>query len=481
MAAAAPSAEHVELERLYRDDPPAYRRRVRRLIWLGYGYIGVCLLVIVGFIGGGVALFASRSLPLGLADEFLQVGIPAVAVAGLMVRAVFVRIPPPEGHYLEGELKRRVVEFFDPVRRSVGGGEIEAVVIVDDLNAAVQQRPKWGLLGPGSNYLIVGAPMFHVMSPEELSAVIAHEFGHLSHEHGRMGATVYRLDHTLRQAAHAIREKAKPGLAEWSFRFFNWFYPRFDTVTFAMRRGQEYEADRAAARATSAEAISSSLCRLHAVGGAWGRYWDGVWSGTRAHARNEDVHPYRELAAGLERFVDRAEAQGAIEAALERDTDFADTHPSLRDRLAALGVDAADGALPAQSALEAIFPPEERAQLLGQLDQRWRSASEASWSEGHERYAEAERERDRLSASQDALSEEELLRLAGLQERLDGSEAAHGTYRVAVERFPESAATHCHWARANVGHDLEAADRNRLITALAPAEVVGFDALQRRP
>jgi hypothetical protein len=83
---------------------------------------------------------------------------------------------------------------------------VDDVIIVDDLNAAVQQRPKWGLFGPSTHSLLRGAPLLPMMSADEVRAVIAHEFGHLSYAHGRMGASVYRLDHTLRNAAHVISQ-----------------------------------------------------------------------------------------------------------------------------------------------------------------------------------------------------------------------------------------------------------------------------------
>lgn len=462
MASAAPVAEHHTLERLYEENPSAYRRRVRGLIWLGYGYIAACLLVIVGFVVGGGLLFASGHMPFGLVDNFLQIGIPAIAVAGLMIRAVFVRIPPPEGIYLTGDLKQRVLDFFEPVRVAAGGRNVDEVVIVDEVNAAVQQQPRWGLFGPVTNYLIIGAPMFHVMSPSELKAVIAHEFGHLSHAHGRMGASVYRLDHTLRHAAHAIHEKAQSGLAEFSFRFFHWFYPRFETVTFAMRRGQEYEADRVAAEATSAQAIASSLCRLYSVDSTWGRYWNEVWSSARTQPDNAAIAPYRDLAKSLPPLEDRAAGDAAVAEALEQETDFADTHPCLRDRLAALNMAPDPKPIPDETALDAIFPAPEREALLQLLDDQWRRDSGPHWQDRHASYSDAEAERDRLRDSLDALEEDETLRLASLQESLDGVAMAVPTYRHAVERFPESPTAHFHWARVNLDEDFATAERSFL-------------------
>ncbi|MDJ0847287.1 MAG: M48 family metalloprotease [Myxococcota bacterium] len=462
MAAPVPAADtrdYVEFERLYAEDPRAYRGRVRRLVWLGYGYVGACLVVILGFLGGGVAIFASGALRLTLLDEFLRIGVPAIAIAGLMVRAVFVRIPRPEGHYLEGDLKRAVLDFFEPIRAATGGCRIDDVVIVSDLNAAVQQRPRWGLLGPSTNYLIIGAPLFQLMTAEELKAVIAHEFGHLSHAHGRMGATVYRLDHALRHAASAIEEKAKPGIAAWTFKFFNWFQPRFDTVTFAMRRGQEYEADSVAAGATSARAIGASLCRLHAVGDAWGAYWSRIWSGSRGEEDNARIRPWHRLSGEFPDVFDPESGAASIQAALEREATYDDTHPCLRDRLAALEVEPSPPSLPSSRALDEIFAPAQREALLDRLDAIWCDGSRENWRESHRAYREAEDRLASLSSQRASLDEPGLLQLASLEEDLVDADAARSTLAELVERFPESAEARFHQGRLLFEGDFPASER----------------------
>ncbi len=462
MAASAPAAdtrEHVELERLYAEDPPAYRSRVRRLVWLGYGYVGACLLVIAGFIGGGIAIFASGTLRFGLLDEFLRIGIPAIAIAGLMVRAIFVRIPPPEGHYLEGDLERAVLDFFEPIRAATGGCRLDDVVIVSDLNAAVQQRPRWGLFGPTRNALIIGAPLFELMTAQELKAVIAHEFGHLSHAHGRMGATVYRLDHTLRHAAAAIEEKAKPGIAAWTFKFFNWFYPRFDTVTFAMRRGQEYEADSVAAGATSGQAIGASLCRLHALDRAWNAYWGRIWSNARSEPDNAEIRPWRRLASEFPEVFDAGEAAASVQAAMGEEGTYTNTHPCLRDRLAALQVRPSAASLPTSRALDEIFDPAQRKALLDQLDAIWRNDSRENWRERHRAFQEAEGRLASLAKQRASLDEPGLLQLASLEEDLVGQEAAQSTLGEVVERFPDSAEARFHQGRLLFDSDFPAAER----------------------
>jgi len=458
MAAEARVEDFTVLERMYAERPAAYRRRVFGLVCLGYAYIGFCLLVIAGFVAGGAAAFATGKVRVIFLDDFLKIAVPAVVVAGMMLRAFFVRIPPPEGIYLEGALKQKVLDFVAPVRKVAGGRPVDEVVIVNELNAAVQQQPRFGFVGPTTNYLILGAPLLQLLSSAELKAVIAHEFGHLSHAHGRMGATVYRLDHTLRSAAQAIQEKARSGLAKLSFRFFDWFYPKFDTVTFAMRRGQEYEADRVAARATSAAANASALCRIHALDRCWGQFWGGIWQRARTLQTNTGVFPQRELRSQVASLVDARSVSASVEAALSEQTGYTDTHPCLRDRLAALGESPVTSFPDRGGAISEIFDEAECNRLYELVDADWQKSSGEHWQGRHESYRSADATIEALRARRAELSGEELLRLARMEEDLDGQDAAFGTYRELVERFPDYADAHFHWARVQIERDLDAAE-----------------------
>jgi Zn-dependent protease with chaperone function len=446
-------AEYVELERLYSEDPDAYRGRVKRLVWLGYGYIAACLAVILGFLVGGGALFATGTLRLGFADEFLRIGLPAAAVAAMMIRAVFVRIPPPEGHYLSGDLIQAVLDWVEPLREATGGCRIDDVVVVDDLNAAVQQRPKWGIFGPSQNSLILGIPLLHLLDADELKAVIAHEFGHLSHAHGRMGATIYRLDHTLANAAQAISEKANTGLAQWTFKFFRWFYPRFDKVTFAMRRGQEYEADRVAAGATNADAIAASLCRLHAVGSGVNAYWGQVWQKAADQPDNVDVRPHQAFAETVRSLIDEAVVAESIQSALDEETGFADTHPCLRDRLAALEVKPSRRVLPSAPSFDAIFSSSQKKALLTTLDGKWQISTRAGWHERHQEFCAAAEKLSTLRSKRDSLDQADLLELAMLEETIEGEGVALATLEQLARRFPESGDARFHLGRLRFQDD----------------------------
>ena len=76
------------------------------------------------------------------------------------------------------------------------GPRFHQVLVVDDVNAAISQRPAFGLIGWPRNYLLLGRPLLECVPPAEALAIVAHEYGHLAGAHGHFSAFIYRLRHT---------------------------------------------------------------------------------------------------------------------------------------------------------------------------------------------------------------------------------------------------------------------------------------------
>ncbi|MFK8029124.1 MAG: M48 family metalloprotease [Gammaproteobacteria bacterium] len=472
MSATPTANEYQALEQLYKTKPDAYRSRVKRFIALGYGYVVVSVLVIVGFILGGAYLFGSGTLRWTLVDEFLQMGVPAVVVAGLMIRALFVKVPTPSGTYLSGELKDRVIEFFEPVRQKSGGLKIHEVVVVPELNAAISQRTRFGMFGSTTNYLMLGLPLLQLLDEEEVQAVVAHEFGHLSHQHGRMGATVYRLDTTLSNVASTLNEKTKKGVNGFAFKFFHWFYPKFNTLTFAMRRGQEYEADEVAANATNPNAIASSLCKLYALHEPLGQHWDQTWSISRKTASNADAAPHARMRDEVSRFRQADAESAAVEQAMLNETNFQDTHPCLRDRLSALNVGPVLHFEDKTSAFEALFNSDQQTEMLNMMDSVWRESSAENWQSSHQQYAAAEDELAQLMSQKDELIDgQKMYRLASLQESLNGTTESRPYFKRLVEEHRDSAVAQFHWGRVNIESNIDVAEEALLASVQLDLEM----------
>ncbi|MEM6641171.1 MAG: M48 family metallopeptidase [Pseudomonadota bacterium] len=461
------------LEALYTEKPGAYRRKVMRLIATGYLYIVLAIGAIVALVIGGAIAFGTGSISFAFLDNYIRGALPLLIVAAIMARALFVRIPPPEGVVLDNQEKAQVIAFIDDIRKATGNLEIHDVVITNELNAAVQQLPTFGIIGPSKNYLILGLPLLDLCTPDEIKAIIAHEFGHLSHRHGRIGAMVYRLNTTLVRAAQEVEEKSKRGTHARSYRALLWFQKKFNKLTFAMRRGQEYEADRVAAHATSAEAIASSLCRLYALDRPLAAHWDGIWATPRHKASNTSVAPFAQLRTSVAGQYDADAGRGAVEAAMQIETGYSDSHPSLQDRLAALQAEPVTRFDFENSALDSVFDPNTRAEVTRKVEDRWQRESAENWRNACEHYASVESQIKDLQSRRDDLDAEGLFQLARLIEDLDGTAAAYDVFQQMADDQPDEAWVQFHWGRVNLHEHFHIAEPALIGAAERDLELVG--------
>lgn len=417
-------------------EPAAYRTRVFLLSLLGYAYIGVILLLLMALTGLliWVALF-SRLDGRGAIVNWVWA---LVVFAFVIVRSLWVRLPPPEGLRLSRSQAHGLFELAERFRRTLKAPRADAVVLTDGFNAAVVQHPRLGVMGWHKNYLVVGLPLLQALSPEQLQAVLAHEFGHISRAHGRVGGWVYRVRQSWIQLMTRLEQRRHWG--SWIFRpFFVWYVPYFDAYSFVLRRAQEYEADRDAARLVGTRQAADALIATIAYAAFLNeRFWPGLLK--RANDAPTPPAPYQELPQALRRGWRPVEAHGWVQQALQEETGTTDSHPALRDRLAALGQEMRPVELPDETAAQ-VYLGAALDSLVEHVNQAWREHAELSW---RERYHRAEAGRQRLTelealARGGVLGHEEAWDRAVLVEEHRGSTAALPLYQELTAVNPDHA------------------------------------------
>jgi Zn-dependent protease with chaperone function len=420
----------LRLERLAAEAPTRYLWRVGLLAVLGVGFVAAAFVAALGLVIGVAALIL-------VSKKFVLIKIAWIPLvfAWLILKAMWVRIPPPEGRPL---VRREAPELFDEieaVRKSVGAQRIHRVVVTPDFNAAVAQVPRLGLLGFPANYLVVGLPLMASLTREEFRAVLAHEFGHLSRHHARFGNWIYRIRQTW-QRLLAILEQEGGSSTRLFAKFFDWYAPYFNAYSFVLARANEYEADRASARVAGAGAAGSALVAVHAKAAYLdSQYWEKLWAGVSDRAE-PPATPYSELLARCKRLpaeVGKAYAKVALDAK----SDLNDTHPSLAERLQALGVPARTRFELERSAADELLGP-ALAALAAEQDRRWHEQVAPAWRERHAAVAEERRRFDALEAQAKAseLPLDAAWERARLAESLNGRLAALPLYRQLAERHP---------------------------------------------
>lgn len=367
-------------------NPAAYRRRVQGWVLLGYGFIALLLTGALGLVGTLLWL----TVAFGLRGVMLKLLLPVVYFVWALLRSLWVKFDPPAGRPLSPAEAAPLHELLRAQTRALGAPAVHRVLLTTDYNAAAMQLPRLGLLGWPRNYVLVGLPLLQTLTPEQAAAVVAHELGHLRGGHGRFGALVYRVNQSWAQLVSSLEQAGQRNLVRG---FTDWYVPRFNAWSHPLRRTAEFEADAAAARLTSPAAMAEALCAIEVREPALDRMF---WVPLNKSLAEEPAPPAdpisRLLAVARTARLPAEEESTLLRRAAAADPDPFDTHPTLGERLAALGQPVAAPTPPVTTAAEAWLGA-SLPTLAQELDAEWGAARASHW---RERHAELRDQRQRL-------------------------------------------------------------------------------------
>jgi len=362
----------------------------RRLTWRAAWGLVVLLAWFAALVAGaaGALWFAHDTVTAGHwlpALTWSGVAALCVALAWRLGGCLFAANPPPVGVPLTRELAPSLYALVDQVGADFDDVRVDTIWITGDINAAVLQRPRRGLLGRMETHLLIGLPLAHSVSERQLGAILAHEFGHLACQRRALAAW----------GCH---------LRAWWFRVTDNCIVRcpllgalLDRVTRAdvceaqtLSRIEEFEADRMAARTVGAPLLAQTLVEV-AAREQFLRcdYWVKVMAQCTQRPR-PTVRPYRDMGLGMVAgFLPSADRGEWVPDDVEGDG----LHPTLVERLEALREVPALGALIEDSVAErhlgALVP-----RLAWALDRAWWAATRGEWREV---YLSARRRRGSLA------------------------------------------------------------------------------------
>lgn len=418
------------LERDNKQNTSAYRTKVILLALLGYVYIfAVLLLLLLLAIGILLLLFYARRAGGAAVQALVALGVFAFIIA----RALWVRLPTPEGLSLAKYAPKLHAEIED-IRKKLGGPRVHEVLLTDEFNAAIVQLPRFGLFGWPKNYLILGLPLMLALSPVQLRVVIAHEFGHLSGGDGRLGNWVYRVRKSWYLLMENLEAQQHWGAAIFR-RFFAWYAPFFGAYSFVLARAQEYEADRMASTLTSTKDAADTLTRVATMAPVVHQvFWPEIYK--QASERPEPIAtPFHEQQRFFMQGVAPEVIQSLFHRVLHMPTSTADTHPSLSDRLAALGERATLPEPVEVSAAEELLG-NDLPTLQTLLGQQWRQVVGRAWQQ---QFSKVQKQTQRLAEldAQTSFTNEERWEHATLVEELRGEAEALPLYQAIVDANPD--------------------------------------------
>lgn len=395
-------------EVIARENPEAYRRRVALMATGGYLYFPIVALIstIVAAALGWV--FFGWLEDIGTLAVVLLLVLLVFYIA-LMSSAIQVLRFSQErdGEYA---LSRREAEalfiLVEILSRKLRVRFPRNVFLVNDFNAGIRHMPRLGILGWSRSELILGLPLMEALTLDQLRSVIAHEFGHQAAGHGRLMGWVHR---TRIMWERLRRERPDAGVGDpiWSW-FIAVYLPRFEAFSLLLCRGHEYEADGLAAtnctNTATAEALALTTILSELV-------QDEVITPFFQQSVSEELPPvdfFYRIRNRLRDPIPLANMEVRLHRALMTNTSFTDTHPCLRERLAALGIPlehAGDVRKFAARLVESQSRPSAAEQLLGVRRDHYetmfgkilRAATTESW---RARHGEAQRAAKRLEESE---------------------------------------------------------------------------------
>lgn len=301
-----------------------------------FGRAILALLLTIGFYGLALAIAFGLLYLIYLEIAVLgriNVRLTVFAFIGAVVIlwAIFPRIDrfTPPGPRLTPAKFPALFKEIEKIARATHQEMPRDVYLISDVNAFVAERG--GFIGIGSRRVMgIGLPLFHLMSVDELSSVLAHEFGHFYGGDTALGPWIYKT------RAAIIRTVVSVGNTnQWLLIPFEAYAKMFLRITNSVSRQQEFTADQLAARTVGAKATTMGLQKVHKYGLAFDSF-----------LRHEYLPlleaGYRPpMLGGFDLFLKSPRINEAVnsyylEQSTQGQSNPYDTHPSLKERLAAL-------------------------------------------------------------------------------------------------------------------------------------------------
>lgn len=378
------------LELYERDHPASYRFRVGLLAALGYlvlfGALAIAIAVVISVIYAGKINFL-----------VIEILIVVLSIAFVILRSLWIVFPQPEGQELNYDDAPRLFELVNEVRSATSGPSLHKVLLTDEYNASIVQRPRFGIFGWHQNYLQIGLPLLRALSPNDIRAIVAHEFGHLSGNHGKFTSWIYLVRKSWIQIMETAEQHRRHGVGVFRY-FFTWYAPYFNAYSFVLARAQEYEADRCAATFSGKDRMACALVNMRL---REQMLVEDFWPAINGRADIDPEPPresFTEMLQSLHDPIPPEKARGWFSDTLTVRHRYDDTHPALADRLAAIGYPevrqnsnldafvAADDQPRADLYLLARVPEE----FIEQQNNLWKEEMAERWVARHKFVAEAQ-------------------------------------------------------------------------------------------
>jgi Zn-dependent protease with chaperone function len=248
-----------------------------------------------------------------------------------LLSVLYTPLPLPEGVCLSPKDASRLHQDVKGLGWMLEAERVDHIWVTPDMNAALLQRPRRGILGRVETHLLLGLQLMHSLTYPQLMAVLAHELAHLAVQ--RKGAAKYGalLRAWLLRALDRIGD-VFPTIGKqadcWLVRFYN--------NMARLARIEEFEADAQATKAIDAKLLGETLIEVSLREQFLSKdYWPRVLAQSKVRAKPL-IRPFRDLSLGMTVGFLRHTATG--DTVLNSEPQSQTMHPTTRERLNALRI-----------------------------------------------------------------------------------------------------------------------------------------------
>lgn len=297
---------------------------------------GISALIVV--LQGGLAVFLSFWVTAIFFESYsvklvLVVGLLALLAVGLVVKAIFAKIPtklPIDGTLVPKEKAAPLFARIESICRDLSTAPPDYLIAgIDDNFFVCEGDVECSDASLSGRVLYISLSLLRVLSRDEADAILAHEMAHFSGgdvEHSR------KLAPALTRFGFFVGTLDANPLSMPVARFLVAFRSLFELAFGRERREREFAADATAARLTSPDDMARALVRV----GAYASYGSRVET---ALFETDSVHESLDLVARIERgFGDYARSpKVAFDLVTTHIPHPFDSHPPLLERIAHVG------------------------------------------------------------------------------------------------------------------------------------------------
>lgn len=330
------------------------------IVQRSYGFLMVTLLPFVVYIlalslylaiafvlyGWNYGVAGAGRVPIAFIIGLAIVGICAFIAFFVALRhLLFPRRYSPLGRDLDREEQTELWTLADTIADRVGAPHVHRIVLTPMTGATVFTNAALpvALVGRGQRVLELGFLTIQELTVDELSAVLAHEFGHISNRDTRWGIFTHSMGSALTAAARAtpgpmggaggqswiIALVLALNPAYWLLHAFVWLYFR---ITTAFSRSRELAADVRALSLFGGPSFRDGLLKVATRSAVAGAFFQSTVLRDARMGGSEVTS----LSASFKEFqegVAPEEIAGLEEALLAQEQGRFDSHPSLGTRI----------------------------------------------------------------------------------------------------------------------------------------------------